>query len=112
MTPRSSAPKISAAGVMMPVAPSRPMIRPPSPPMRMRRPLVVGERVDLLPEPSAHLRREGGAGSRHEVERAVALLEQLEAVAVVVPGGHASGFIPNGTVVNHSNADSFLRSVK
>src|SRR5437016_2171779 len=52
-------------------------------------PLVVGDRGDLLPEPSGHLRRERRAGARHEVEGGVGLFPELEPVALGVPGGHA-----------------------
>src|SRR5262245_59368322 len=52
-------------------------------------PLVVGDRRDLLPEPSAHFRGALAGWARHEVEGRVGLLPELEPVAVVEPGGHA-----------------------
>src|SRR3990172_2407627 len=47
--------------------------------------LVVGDRVDLLAEPAAHLHAGRGRWARHEVEGLVGLLPELDAVAVVVP---------------------------
>src|SRR5207245_10936359 len=52
-------------------------------------PLVVADRVDLLPEPSGHLRGERRALARHEVEGGVGLLPELEPVTLEVPGRHA-----------------------
>jgi hypothetical protein len=57
-------------------------------------PLVVIDRVDLLPEPPAHLRGHRRARARHEVEGGVGLLPELEAVALLIPGGHALGVHP------------------
>src|SRR6266567_8975922 len=59
-------------------------------------PLVVADRVDLLPEPSRHLRRERRTLAGHEVERGVRLLPELESVALVVPGRHALGVHAEG----------------
>src|SRR2546426_1417615 len=44
---------------------------------------------DFLPEPPSHLRSNRRAGPRHEVERGVCLLPELEPVTLVEPGGHA-----------------------
>src|SRR5437870_12679154 len=54
-------------------------------------PFVVADGVDLLPEPSPHLRGKRRAGARHEVESGVGLLPKLEPVALVVPGCPALG---------------------
>src|SRR5207244_8203082 len=51
--------------------------------------LVVGDAVDLLPEPSRHLHARGRAGARDEIEARVGLFPQLETVAVEIPGHHA-----------------------
>ena len=64
---------------------------PPRPRNAHLEPLVVADRVDLLPEPSGHLRGDRRAGARHEVEGGVRLLPELEPVALVVPGRHALG---------------------
>src|SRR5437016_7568018 len=50
--------------------------------------LVVADRVDLLPEPSGHLRGKPRARARHEVEGGVRLFPELESVTLVVPGHH------------------------
>src|SRR6185295_9378060 len=50
---------------------------------------VVADRVDLLPEPSGHLRSVPHRRTRHEAEGPVRLLHELEPVTLVVPGGHA-----------------------
>src|SRR6266481_5147231 len=86
-------------------------------------PLVVADRVRLLPEPSGHLRRDRRGGTGDEVEGRVRLLPELEAVALVVPGGHAFGVHaerdgrepldrPRGPVVcgSHECLDGALRS--
>src|SRR6266404_2814228 len=88
-------------------------------------PLVVADRVRLLPEPSGHLRRDRRGRTRDEVEGRVRLLPELEAVALVVPGGHAFGVhaerdgrepldrgLPRGPVVcgSHECLDGALRS--
>src|SRR6266853_2808208 len=52
-------------------------------------PLVVADRVHLLPEPSGHLRGVPQAGARYEVEGPVRLCPELETVALVIPGRHA-----------------------
>ena len=51
--------------------------------------LEVGDRVDLLAEPSGHLRRECRALTRDQVERGVGFFPELEPVTLVAPGGHA-----------------------
>src|SRR5439155_259724 len=58
--------------------------------------LVVGDAVDLLPEPARHLHARGGAGAWHEIEGGIGLLPQLETVAVEVPGHHALGVQAEG----------------
>jgi hypothetical protein len=59
-------------------------------------PLEVANRVDLLPEPARHLRRERRPLARHEVEGGVRLLPELEPVTVLVPGRHALRVHPEG----------------
>src|SRR6266542_6659826 len=54
-------------------------------------PLVVADRVDLLPEPSGHLRGKRYTWARHEIEAAIRFLPELEPITLVVPGGHALG---------------------
>src|SRR5215470_13216990 len=53
--------------------------------------LEIVKGVDLLPEPSGHLGREGWALARHEVERRIGLFPELEAIALVVPSHHSLG---------------------
>src|SRR6266542_2387923 len=54
-------------------------------------PLVIADRVDLLPEPSGHLRGKRYTWARHEIEAAIRFLPELEPITLVVPGGHALG---------------------
>src|SRR5438445_9653335 len=51
--------------------------------------LVVADCVDLLPEPSRHLRGVRKSGAWHEAEGGVRLLAELEPVTLVEPRGHA-----------------------
>src|SRR5713226_2150152 len=54
-------------------------------------PLVIADRVHLLPEPSGHLRSERRALAGHKAKGGVRLLPELEPVALVVPGRHDLG---------------------
>src|SRR5262249_38086015 len=86
--------------------------------------LVVGERVDLLPEPAAHLRAEGRAEAGEDAEGRVGLLPEPAALALVVPGpgalrvqaegpGHEplDGWFPRGPIGGrgHEALDRALR---
>src|SRR4030095_15334379 len=51
----------------------------------------VADRVDLLPEPSCHLRCGGRDGAGHHVERGGGLYPELDPSALEEPRGHAQG---------------------
>ena len=53
--------------------------------------LEVANRVDLLPEPSRHLRRRVRDGAGNDIEGCGGLFPELEPVALVEPRGHALG---------------------
>ena len=50
--------------------------------------LEIGDRIDLLVEPAAHLHAGIAAGERHQVERLVELAPEIEPAAVVEPRVH------------------------
>ena len=77
----------SPPGTSTVVAPSRDMTLPPSPKMRMRKPLMSSLGLDLLGEPAAGLGAAEGAGHDVHLQPGVVvhLLVELAAVAVLEP---------------------------